>query len=112
MCLGYSNGGTIRSKALNALGRVSIKLNNSKDATTYYNLIISEYFPVTDENGLPYAYYALPQLLKITNPDNREKVFTEVEFCLEKMETGLIPLNFNYGRIVNPCYRMVKEQYF
>ena len=94
-CLGYSTGSGDSVKSLNALGRVSVKQNNIIDAITYYNLVITEYFPVTDENGFPYAYYALPQLLKITNPDNRKKVFTDVNFCLEKMASGLIPLNFN-----------------
>ena len=72
-----------------------MKRNNIEDAKTYYNLVISDYSQATDENGLPYAYYALPQLLKITNTDNREEIFPAVEFCLEKMETGSIPLNFN-----------------
>jgi signal transduction histidine kinase len=94
-CLGYSTGSSDSVKALNALGRISVKLNDIEDAITYYNLIFSDYFTVTDENGLPYVYYALPQLLKITNPDNREKIFRVVEFCLEKKETGSIPLNFN-----------------
>ena len=60
--------------------RVSVKLNDVKDAIAYYSLIISDYSPATDENGLPYAYYALPQLLKITNPDNREKILPAIEF--------------------------------
>ena len=94
-CLGYSTGSSDSVKALNALGRVSVKLKDFKDAIAYYNLIILDYFPVADGNGLPYVYYALPQLLKITNPDNHEKIFPAVEFCLEKMETGSIPLNFN-----------------
>ncbi len=68
-CLGYSTGRNDSVKALNALGRASVKLNDTKNAITYYNLIISEYSPVTDENGLPYIYYALPQLLKITDPE-------------------------------------------
>jgi signal transduction histidine kinase len=95
MCLHYSTGTNDSVKALNALGRVSVKLNNSKDATAYYNLVISEYSGIIDDNGLPYAYYALTQLLKITNNDNRGKVYPAVESCLEKMETGSIPLNFN-----------------
>ncbi|MBE3141211.1 MAG: hypothetical protein IMZ53_11615, partial [Thermoplasmata archaeon] len=94
-CLGYSTGSSDSVKALNALGRVSVKLKDFKDAIAYYNLIILDYFPAADGNGLPYVYYALPQLLKITNPDNRAKIFPVVEFCLEKMETGSIPLNFD-----------------
>ena len=111
-CLGYSTGSGDSVKSLNALGRVSVKLNNIKDAITYYNLVISEYFPVTDENGLPYAYYALPQLLKITNPDNREEIFPAVEFCLEKMETGSIPLNFNAEELLMLVTDWLKDNTF
>ncbi|MDO9340303.1 MAG: hypothetical protein Q7T72_07235, partial [Bacteroidales bacterium] len=93
--LNYSSGSNDSVRALNALGRISVKLKDFKDAIAYYNLIILGYFPAADRNGLPYAYYALPQLLKITNPDNREKIFPVVEVCLKKMETGSIPLNFN-----------------
>ena len=111
-CLGYSTGSGDSVKSLNALGRVSVKRNNIKDAITYYNLVISEYFPITDENGLPYAYYALPQLLKITNPDNREEIFPAVEFCLEKMETGSIPLNFNAEELLMLVTDWLKDNTF
>jgi signal transduction histidine kinase len=94
-CLGHSTGSRDSVKALNALGRASIKLNEIEDATSCYISIISYYFHVTDENGFPYVYYALPQLLKITNKENREEIFPTVESCLEKMEAGSIALNFN-----------------
>jgi signal transduction histidine kinase len=111
-CLGYSTGSSDSVKSLNALGRISIKLNNIKNAITYYNLVISEYFPVTDENGLPYAYYALHQLLKITNPDSCEKIFPVIEFCLEKMETGSIPLNYNTEELLNLVTDWLKDKNF
>ncbi len=111
-CLDYSIGGSDSVKALNALGRVSAKSNDIEDATAYYNLIISDYFPITDENGLPYAYYALPQLLKITNSDNLEKIFPIVEFCLEKMETGSIPLNFNTEELLTLLIKWLQENVF
>ena len=43
-CLAYSTGSSDSVKSLNALGRVSVKLNNIKDAITYYNLVISDIF--------------------------------------------------------------------
>jgi hypothetical protein len=95
LCLNHSIGNSDSVKALNALGRASSKLKDFKDAILYYSLIISDYSSVTDENGLPYSYYALPQLLKITNANNPEKILPTVEYFLEKMETGSIPLNFN-----------------
>jgi signal transduction histidine kinase len=95
LCLDYSTGRNDSVKALNALGRASVKLNDINNALTYYNLVITEYFNVTDGNGFPYLYYALPQLLKITGYTNREEIFPKVEFCLRKMEAGSIPLNYN-----------------
>jgi tetratricopeptide (TPR) repeat protein len=109
-CLHNSIGTSDSVRALNALGRVSLKRNNIKDAITYYNLVISDYSQATDENGLPYAYYALPQLLKITNPDNFEKIIPAVEFCLEKMETGSIPLNYNTEELLNLVADWLKDK--
>jgi len=108
-CLGYSTGRNDSVKALNALGRVSVKLNDVKNAMTYYNLVISEYFPVTDDNGLPYSYYALPQLLKITNANNPETILPSVEFCLEKMNTGSVPLNYNTEELINLVTEWLKD---
>ena len=62
--------------------------------------------------GFRYAYYALPQLLKITNPDNREKMFPAVEFCLDKMETGSIPLNFNAEELLMLVTDWLKDNTF
>lgn len=95
LCLNYSMGATDSVKALNAIGRVSIKLKHYKESFNNYNTIISDYFPLTASNGFPYVYYALPQLLKISNVDNCEEILPLIEFCLKKMEVGLIPLNFS-----------------
>jgi signal transduction histidine kinase len=111
-CLGYSTGRNDSVKALNALGRVSVKLNDVKNAMTCYNLVISEYFPVTDENGLPFAYYALPQLLNITKSNYSEKVFPAVEDCLEKMNTGSVPLNYNTEELLNLVSDWLKDKNF
>ena len=73
-CLSYSTGNIDSVKALNALGRVSVKLNEHENAIGHYKLIILNHFQVTSGDGLPYVYYALPQLLKITNSDNQEEI--------------------------------------
>jgi len=108
-CLHNSIGIRDSVKALNALGRVSVKLNKVKDAVNCYTLIISDYFASEDENGNPYVYYALPQLIKITNSDNREKIFPAVEFCVEKIETGSIPLNYNTEELLNLVVDWLKD---
>ena len=89
LCLNYSNGSNDSVKALNALGRISVKLNEHDNAIGYYKLIIFNNFTATGVDGLPYVYYAIPQLLKISNPDNCEKLLPLVEFCLEQMRMGL-----------------------
>jgi len=99
-CLNYGTGAIDSAKALNALGRVAVKQNKNEDALNYYTLIISDFFAATDENGNPYTYYALPQLLKITNEKNAKKILPVVEFCLGKIETGFIPLNYNTEELV------------
>ena len=109
LCLDYSTGRNDSVKALNALGRASAKLNNIKNALTYYNLVISEYYQMTDGNGIPYIYYALPQLLKITGYNNREEIFPKVEFCLRKMEAGSIPLNYNSEELLISVSDWLKE---
>ena len=108
-CLSYSSGISDSVKALNALGRVSIKLNNHEDVFVYYSLIIVEYYQVISEGGLPYVYYAIPQILKNTDPDNCEKTLAIVEFGLEKMEMGAIPLNFNTEKLLNLIMKWSQE---
>ncbi len=92
-CLNYSAGCNDSVKALNALGRVSVKLNEYDNAFNHYNLIISDFYQESCVAGLSYVYYAIPQLFKLTNPDNYQQILPLVVFCLEKMETGSIPLN-------------------
>jgi signal transduction histidine kinase len=94
-CLRYSSKSKDSVKALNSLGRVSVKLNEHKNAVNHYKLIVLNYFSKISEDGIPYVYFAVPQLLKITNPDNSEKIFPIIKFFLEKMEAGFIPLNYN-----------------
>jgi len=94
-CLRVSTGKFDSTKALNSLGRVSMKLQEFENATQQYNTIVLNYYNVFDENGVSYIYYAVPQLLKITNEGNFEKQLPVFESCFEKMEKGEIPLNFN-----------------
>ena len=111
-CLNYSTKSSDSVKALNALGRVSVKLNEYENAIGYYKLIILNRFTVTGVDGLPYVYYAIPQLLKISNPDNCEKLLLMVEFCLEKMRMGLIQLNFNTEEFLVIIIKWLQENNF
>ena len=109
MCLNYSDGSKDSVKTLNALGRISVKLNIVDDAIRYYNLIISNYSRVTDDNGIPYVNYAVPQLLRVSNKDNTDKILPAVESCLEKMENGIIPMNYNTEELLDLVTAWIKD---
>lgn len=94
-CLDFSARDQDSVIALNALGRIYVKLGNIEEATACYGVIILNYFSLSDRNGFPYAYYAFSHLLNHTNAENLESVTPLVEFSLEKMEEGSIPLNFH-----------------
>ena len=107
-CQRVSTGAQDSAKALNALGRISVKLNDFENAIQHYNTIVLNYFSVTDENGIPYIYYALPQLIKITE-DGFEKQLQIYEFCLKQMENGIVPMNFNTEEIVTQIVESMQE---
>lgn len=112
MCLNYSRIAEDSVKTLNALARVSVKLKEYKEAISYYKIIIWDYFLQIATNGFPYAYYALPQLLKISNSDNQENILTLINSCLDKMELGLIPLNFSTEELLASIIKWQQDHTF
>lgn len=112
LCLSYSSGINDSVKAINALGRVSVKLNEYQTAIDHYKLIILNHFPVLSEVWIPYVYFAIPQLLKITNPGNCEEIAPLIEFCLEKITIGAVPLNFNTEELLNLVIEWQEENTF
>jgi signal transduction histidine kinase len=94
-CLSLSTGTSDSATALNALGRISVKSGHPEEATSYYSSLLRDYFHLSDRNGFPYAYYALTHLFNLTEAYNPEEIATLLEFCLGKMESGYIPLNFH-----------------
>ena len=108
-CLQYSTGSMDYAKALNALGRVEVKMSDTKLALSRYKLIVSDYYSESDENGYPYAYYALPQLLKMTGTDNSEELASLISFALEQMNSGLIPLNYSTGELLSAITDWLKK---
>jgi signal transduction histidine kinase len=88
-------------KSLNALARLSVKMDNRPKALTYYSIITSRYCSVSDRYGFPYIYYAIPQLIRISDASNKQKVLQEIEYCLCRMEAGDIPLNHSTGNLLS-----------
>ncbi len=112
MCLHYSHGANDSVKSLNALSRISVKLNEYENAIEQYRLIVTKYFTIKNKDGFPYVYYALPQLLLITDPDNGEIILPVVKLFLEKMESGLIPLNYSTEELLTSITSWIHENSF
>jgi len=93
-CLSYAVGENDSVIALNALGRISIKSGQPGDAAAIYSIIIQDYFSLLDRNGFPYAYYAMSHLVTTTLSGNYETTISVIEFLLDKMARGSVPLNF------------------
>jgi signal transduction histidine kinase len=100
-CLKYSKGSRDSARALNALARIAVKRGDHVDAMARYSLIVTGYYSESDENGYPYIYYALPQLLKITDANNPEEVEDLFRFSLEKIHSGAVPLNYFTGELLD-----------
>jgi len=111
-CLDYSTGEIDSVIALNVLGRISVKLGQIEDATAYFSSIILDYFTLSDRNGFPYAYYALFHLLNHTNEDNLEIIVPFIEFSLERMADGSVPLNFHTEELLILVTNWLEENTF
>lgn len=87
-------------KCLNALARVAVKMEDGPQALLYYSYIISKYQDLCDQNGFPYVYYAIPQLIRIANSSNRMEIIQVIADCLSGMRYGEIPLNYSTYQIL------------
>ena len=79
--------------SLNALARLSAKMENGNEALRYYS--------VSDPYGFPYAYYAITQILQIAQHADKEYVLHQINDILSRMATGNIPLNYSTGSILH-----------
>ncbi len=95
----FNNTDTVQ--ALNALARLSVKSEEWTKAFSYYSSIISAYGTLLNSYGFPYVYYAIPQLIQISNSSNRDQITQEIEFCLTGMASGKIPLNQSSADMLN-----------
>lgn len=108
-CLNYSTGSDDSIKALNALGRISIKIHDADDAIARYGSVLTDYYTQQDENGIPYAYYAVPQLLKVADVNNFEEILPLVVLCFEKMASGTIPINYGTEDLLSTVQLWLQE---
>ncbi len=110
--LSYSTKSNDSVKALNSLGRIAVKLNEYENAIRHYNLVVLKYYSELSEDGFPYVYFAIPQLLKIKSPDISGNFFPTINFFLKKMEAGFIPLNYNTEELLSLIMIWLKENSF
>jgi signal transduction histidine kinase len=93
----------------NALARISVKINNRDKAIELYNTVISKYYSVTDKYKFPFVYYAIPQLINISDSDNTERIIKMMEQCLAGMASGEIPLNYSTGDILDQIGKWMEQ---
>ena len=91
--LEHASGKSDSAKSFNALARVYLKMQNTDRACEYYGYITSDYSSVLDDNGFPYVYYAILNLLKLGDSVNTSLILTELESFLSGLINGTIPLN-------------------
>jgi signal transduction histidine kinase len=87
--------------SLNALARLSAKMDKGNEALRCYSVILSKYYSVSDSYGFPYAYYAITQVLQIAQHADIENVIHQINDILSRMATGYIPLNYSTGGILH-----------
>lgn len=93
--LSRASGKRDSAKALNAMARLHFKTGKLDEAATIYHRLITEFGSTRDAYGLPYAYYSLPQLIKMSDENNSSLVRKSVGFMLKELEDGELPLNFS-----------------
>lgn len=109
LCLRYSTRSSDSVKALNAIGRITVKLNEHEKAISYYRLVVLKYFDQVSEDGIPYVYFVIPQLLKISDSNNFDEIFTIIKYFIERLEAGLIPLNYNTEVLLRQVIKWSQE---
>jgi signal transduction histidine kinase len=109
LCLNYSIKSNDSAKAMNSIGRVLINLNDYEKAFEYYNLIILKHPHLTSENGIPYSYFAVKQLLKITDPEYSVKINSIYNSFLNSMEDRLISLNYSTEELLDLVIKRLRE---
>jgi len=100
------------AKAINALGRISLKLNDYKNGITYYNLIISDFCSQLSPYGIPYTYYAVGQLIKISDTQFSDEIFSLIKYSLNKMKNGTVPLNYYTEELLIQIREWMKDKSF
>jgi len=101
LCLKLSRDRQDSVKTRNALGRVAVKMNDHEGILEHYQSVIYNYFSDLSENGIPYSYYAIQQLIQQGFAVDTKSISAAIVFFVEKMKNGLIPLTFSTEDLLN-----------
>ena len=91
--LRFSKTNTDSAKVLNALGRITLKLNQSEKTWQYYAILFPRLSGELSQGGVPYSYFAVSQLIKLNLPGKQSETLNIVETFLNQLAKSEIPLN-------------------
>ena len=89
------------ARSINGLARIYSKMGDDARTVSYYSVITSEFYSVLDNNGFPYVYYAILNILRQNDPAQNDRVLPEIEAFLSRLLKGSIPLNNSTAEILD-----------
>lgn len=91
--LQFSKTVTDSAKVLNALGRITLKLNQPEKTWEYYAILFPRLSGELSQGGVPYSYFAVSQLIKLNLPGRQPETLKIAETFLNQLANSEIPLN-------------------
>jgi len=86
-----------KAQALNGLARVWTKLHDWRRAQQHYTMLVKDYGTLADETGVPFADYALHQLVRIARNEGRPAALGPVRVLLEQISEGRLPISTQFA---------------
>lgn len=101
-----------QAASINGLARVLTKRGLNRQAQNHYRTLAEHYGPEIDNEGIPFAYYSLHQLIRpdIFSPD--DATYKDIEFILSYLNGGKIPLTDHVELLMNELSRWTARQDF
>ncbi len=106
---GHATGKNDSARSVNGLARVYFKMGNNENAFSHYSVITSDFYSIVDYNGFPYVYYAILNILELSDSTNTSAVLQELEAFLGRLVNGTIPLNSSTADILTRISSRVHE---
>jgi len=91
--LEYAAGEVDSASSLNAIARVYLKMEAYDKSFRYYSRVTGDYAHLLDQNGFPYVYYALLNMIRCNQSDTAIDASPQVTRFLEGILEGIVPVN-------------------